>query len=138
MKKFLIFANIVLITALVFMAITRFGGATSWSHWEIPMFENSKVVPALTYNLDKEIIAAMDKAETSARHYAEREINLWIQELIGRSELFIDDYFKLTNVKGRETIAVYHYIANKIISGHPTAAEAHMRALEKEISIHVI
>ena len=33
---------------------------------------------------------------------------------------------------------MYHFIANKIISGHPTAAEAHMKALEKEISAHVI
>ncbi len=138
MKKFLIFANIVLIAALAFVAVTRFGGTASGSKYEMPKFENSKVVPTFNYNLDKEILDAMDTAEKAARQSAEREIDLWIQELMGRSELFIDDYFKLLNVKGRETIAVYHFIANKIISGHPTAAEAHMKALEKEISAHVI
>ena len=138
MKKFLIFVNIVLIATLVFVAVTRFGSTVSWSDWKMPKFENSKVVPTLTYNLNKEILVAMDTAEAAARKYAEREINLWIQELIGRSELFIDNYFKFTNVKGREAIAVYHYIANKIISGHPTAAEAYMRALEKEISAYGI
>ena len=138
MKKILMFVNIVLIAAVVFIAVTRFGNTVSWSDWKMPKFENYKVVPTFTYNLDKEILVAMETAEKAARHYAEQEINIWIQELIRRSEVFIDDYFKLTNVKGRETIAVYHYIANKIISGYPTAAEAHMKALEKDISAHVI
>ena len=138
MKKILMFVNIVLIAAVVFIAVTRFGSTVSWSDWKMPKFENYKVVPTFTYNLDKEILVAMDTAEKAARHYAEQEINIWIQELMRRSEVFIDDYFKFTNVKGREAIAVYHYIANKIISGHPTAAEAYMRALEKEISAHVI
>ena len=128
-----------LVACLIMVATTRAGFIASHQKEEMPKFENSAAVPHLDYDLDKEVLDAMDIAEHASEKYASEEIDKWIAELMKRTDVFLDDYFSFTNVKTRETKAVYHCFLHKFINeDHPSASTVARRDLEKQISKQVI
>lgn len=138
MEKIFGFGKFVIISALIFVFLTNVGKIVDMTGLKERHFENSKVVPKVDYDLDKEILAAMDTAEQAAYQYASDELDRWISEMMGNTDRFLDEYFEFTSTKGREISAFYHWGMNKIFSGHKTAAEALMDNLEHEISKHLM
>ena len=136
--KILGLIKLTLVVGLAFVCVTNFGKIAGVKGWEMPQFENSKVVPQFNYNVDQEILDAMATAEQSATQYTSDAIDGWIGEMMGRTEGFLDDYFSFTNVKAREVAAAGHFIVNAIFKNQPTAAEAAMRNLEEDISKYVV
>ena len=98
-----------------------------------------KTVETFDYPDDGEILAALTKAHDEAYQYAASELDKWIEDTMLRADDdFMDDYFSFLNVKKREILSLYHYVAHFFVEEHDTAEEAAMKELEAEITNKII
>ena len=120
--------------ALIFVFLTGVGRLMLGSGAGERHFENAKVVSKIDYNVDQEILDAMNTAEQAAYQYASAEIDRWIAEMMGSTNRFLDEYFEFGAVKGREVMALFHGAAHKLNISNKTATEALIEDLEHEMS----
>ena len=108
-------------------------------HHDFGRRAEEEVVPAMNYDLDTEILASLDTAHEAAQAYADEQLDLWVEELMGRvDEHLLDDYFSFVNTKARELSALGHSLGHIFSSSSMTAEEALAEDLEDKISKKVI
>ena len=120
--------------AIIFVFLTGVGRMMLGSGAGERHFENEKVVSKIDYNVDQEILAAMNTAEQAAYQYASAELDRWISEMMGSTDRFLEEYYEFGSVKSRELMALFHGAAHKLNSSYKTATEALIEDLEHEMS----
>lgn len=96
-------------------------------------------VPIKNYELNQEILEAMNISHKAAYNYASKELDKWIAEMLSRADAdFMDDYFGFMQTKRREAISLYKSVVHYIDKSKETAEEAAIRELEDELSRKVI
>ena len=97
--------------------------------------EQQMVVPAIKFDFDDEILAALEKANNSARLYINEELDKWIEDVMSRlDDKFLDDYFGFIQTKSREIRTFFQFAKNKLSLSDKTAEEMLTQELEEKIS----
>ena len=138
MDRFIRIVETLLLVAVVVVLITNGGKMVGEAAPEMPETAATAAEFQFDYNINREILDAIDVADSAAGRYASAELDRWIAEMMGRTDKFLDEYFSFKNVKLREGAAIYHYIGHKVNKNHLTASEAAMKNLEEEISRNII
>lgn len=132
--------NTISVMAILFVLFTNLGVIKSFIGKRIPRtFAEPKSVPVMNYNLEKEIIQAMDTAHAAAYQYTSHELDKWINDMMSRADNeFLDDYFGFMQTKRRELLSIYNSAIHFIRKDTESAEEVAIRELENEISRKVI
>lgn len=138
--KFTKTINTICIVVLAFVFLTNYGSIKSYFTKKVSA-PTTKAIPvtAINYNLDKEVLNAMQIAQEATYNYVSTELDIWINEMLSRvDEDFLDEYFSFMQVKKREILSVYNTIVHFFYKNAESAEEAAIRELEEEIARKVI
>ena len=129
---------VIVISAFVFSPLGRIIiGKLGFSNKpdSIEKKEQQMVVPAIKFDFDDEILAALEKADNSARLYINEELDKWIEDVMSRlDDKFLDDYFGFIQTKSREIRTFFQFAKNKLSLSDKTAEEILTQELEEKIS----
>lgn len=136
--KIIRIVEVLLLVVVIAVFITNGGEMLSHAAPAMPQPEEAEADFQFDQNINREILGALDVADYVAGQYVSSEIDRWIDELMERTDRFVDNYFSFKNVKLRECSAIYHYIGHKVNKNCPSASDVALRSLEEEISRNIL
>lgn len=132
--------NVLCLIILSFVFLTNLGAVKSFFTKDTPTapVAPTPVVP-VTYDLEPEVLNALEIAHNTAYDCVDAELDSWINEMLDRvDENFLDEYFSFMQVKKREILSLYNTVVHFFNKNAETAEEAAIRELEEEIERKVI
>ena len=137
MKKFL---SVLFVIAIILVVITSAGRLALHDPEPAETEAVSSQPQEFQFNwqIDRDILSAMECAEQQAKDYASAELDKWISQLMARTDSFLDEYFNLKNVKIREASAVWHAVKHKVDKNSPSAEDVAVKYLMAEFKDKVL